>query len=75
MRDWKLTERGEAWVVEQDYPELVAWLDKPDPLPEVAGELREMLLHGFREAVANGPCGFVDDALSLVSAWVSRSMR
>ena len=68
-REWQLTERGEAWVVEHDYPELVAWLEEPDPLPEVSGELRDMLLHGFREAVANGPGGFVDDALSLVSAW------
>ena len=69
VRWWKDTERGEAWIVEHDYPDLVAWLDEPDPLPDVSGELHDMLLQAFREAVANGPGGYVDDAISLVSPW------
>jgi pimeloyl-ACP methyl ester carboxylesterase len=69
VREWKDIERGEAWVVDHDYPDLVAWLDGPDPLPDVSGDLREMLLHAFREAVTNGPGGYVDDAISLVSPW------
>ncbi|GAB2673631.1 alpha/beta fold hydrolase [Kribbella swartbergensis] len=69
VREWKDTERGEAWIVEHEYRDLVAWLDGPDPLPDVSGELREMLLEAFREGVANGPGGYVDDAISLVSPW------
>jgi pimeloyl-ACP methyl ester carboxylesterase len=69
VREWKDSERGEAWLVEHAYPELVTWLDSPDPLPGVSGELREMLLRALRESVANGPAGYVDDSLSLVSPW------
>jgi pimeloyl-ACP methyl ester carboxylesterase len=70
VREWKNTiDHGEPWMVEHDYPDLVAWLDEPDPLPEVSGELHKMLLQAFREAVVNGPDGFVDDAISQVSSW------
>ena len=69
VRYWKNTELGEAWLVEHSYPELVAWLDGPEPLPDVPPALSAMLLQAFREGVAPGPGGYVDDNLSLVAPW------
>ncbi len=57
------------WLVEHDYRDLVAWLDEPDPIPELSGELHDMLLQAFREGIVNGPAGYVDDLISLLAPW------
>lgn len=57
------------WLAEHDFRDLVAWLDKPDPVPELSGELHDMLLQAFREGVVNGPGGYVDDLISLSAPW------
>ena len=66
---WRNAERGEAWLVEHSYPELMGWLDGPEPLPDVPPALSAMLLQAFREGVTPGPGGYVDDNLSLVAPW------
>lgn len=58
-----------AWLAEHDFPELRAWLDKPDPVPELSGELHDMLVQTFREGIVNGPAGYVDDLISLSVPW------
>ncbi|MGW6197997.1 alpha/beta fold hydrolase [Kribbella sp. NPDC055110] len=58
-----------AWLAEHDFRDLVAWLDEPDPVPEVSGELHDMLLQAFREGIVNGPGGYVDDLISLSAPW------
>lgn len=69
VRDWKNAELGERSLVEHSYPELVGWLDGPEPLPDAPPELSAMLLQAFHEGVTPGPGGYVDDNLSLVASW------
>ena len=68
--EWmRAAEHDEAWLIEHDYPDLIAWLNEPDPVPELSGELHDMLVQTFREGVVNGPGGYVDDSLALVAPW------
>jgi len=69
VRDWKNAELGERSLVEHSYPELVGWLDGPEPLPDAPPELSAMLLQAFHEGLTPGPGGYVDDNLSLVASW------
>lgn len=70
VAEWERSAAHDAdWLAEHDFRDLVAWLNEPDPVPELSGELHDMLLQAFREGIAYGPGGFVDDLISLSVPW------
>jgi pimeloyl-ACP methyl ester carboxylesterase len=65
-------EQGEQALVEHVVPGLMSWIDTLDtekPPEGMTDWVRRMLLQAFREALAPGPGGFVDDFRTFLQPW------
>jgi pimeloyl-ACP methyl ester carboxylesterase len=70
--EWAWAQQGEQALVEHVVPGLMSWLSTLDTgrPPEGMSEwVRHMLVQAFREALAPGPGGFVDDYRCFLQPW------
>jgi pimeloyl-ACP methyl ester carboxylesterase len=70
--EWAWVQQGEQALVEHMVPDLMSWLDTLDteePPEGMTDWVRRMLVQAFREALAPGPGGLVDDYRSFLQPW------
>lgn len=69
LEEWRCVESGEDCIVNRLYPSLLEWVEALASDRSIAQDEREMLVQAFREGLAPGPGGLVDDYACLHNPW------
>jgi pimeloyl-ACP methyl ester carboxylesterase len=70
--EWAWAQQGEQALAEHAVPGLMSWIDTLDseqPPEGMTEWVRRMLVEAFREALAPGPGGYVDDYRCFLQPW------
>jgi pimeloyl-ACP methyl ester carboxylesterase len=66
---WRCAAQGEQCMGGTYYEESLEWVESIAQWSDIPESIRDMLVVGFREALAPGPYGMVDDCASQLRPW------
>jgi pimeloyl-ACP methyl ester carboxylesterase len=66
---WRCAAQGEQCLAGTYYQESLEWAESIAEWSDIPGTIRGMLVEGFREALAPGPYGMVDDCAAQLEPW------
>lgn len=69
LEEWRCAQQGEDCLIGEFYTESLDWVESLRELSGFPEQVRDMLVEGFREALAPGPYGMADDYAAQLKPW------